>query len=185
MKIALNFTKKHLYFLIVLLVITTSFVLVRSYDPAQGWHSSSQIDWNQPLTSDIIFNDGQKVRLTQNIPPIYYIQAAAGKVKIAGWDGVSFYKTSGTSEAEIARIDAAGNLQVSGNVITGYEILENSGRGSSQVNCPSGKKAIGGGCDGDRYSIYTSVPLNDGSGWYCDGSELSLIKAYAICARIA
>ena len=43
MKIELNFEKKHLYFGAILLIFFAGIILVKSYDPAQGWHSADQI----------------------------------------------------------------------------------------------------------------------------------------------
>ena len=59
MKIEINVQKKHMYFLVGFIIILTGIVLVKSYDPAQGWHPANQIDFSQGL---IIQQNGAVVK---------------------------------------------------------------------------------------------------------------------------
>lgn len=75
----------------------------------------------------------------------------------------------------------------SGWIDIGIEFVETSCGPSEticQSVCPSGKKAIGGGCRFDNNTYYQNRPASDLSGWYCAAASATQIYASAICARI-
>jgi len=63
-----------------------------------------------------------------------------------------------------------------------------NGSNTCEVDCPAGKKALGGGCavgQFDRY-LFRSVPKWAGEGWMCgtNAAVTSWLTAAALCAKI-
>ncbi len=83
-----------------------------------------------------------------------------------------------------------GGIQVLGKHNIGYEIVSDSDISEHvQVECPAGKRVLGGGCSiANNDTIVDSHPLPDGRGWYCSYNQGFLfdhvINAYAICADV-
>jgi hypothetical protein len=84
--------------------------------------------------------------------------------------------------------------------LSGYQVLISPGQSVSPgngtdlaaVNCPGGKKVLGGGVSSTNFSvarIALSAPLNDGLGWvgaaYNDGSNPITAYVWAICAHVS
>lgn len=75
-----------------------------------------------------------------------------------------------------------------GGGITGHEIVQVNSAGSAIINvdCPGGKKLLGGGCNASTGSqvAFRSYPVLDNR-WHCTFTSVSSFnKAYAICADI-
>jgi hypothetical protein len=80
--------------------------------------------------------------------------------------------------------------------ISGYQVVHwaaapvaPGGLVHSQVDCPTGKKAVGGGLGGGQpIAVTTSLPSDDGKTWYVNGKNLgnapTSLYAYAICAHV-
>jgi hypothetical protein len=80
--------------------------------------------------------------------------------------------------------------------VSAYEIVHwtagtfNPGsRVHAQVDCPAGKKALGGGFSaGQLLEVRDSVPSADGKIWYVNGKNVGNVEtavgAYAICAHV-
>ena len=74
--------------------------------------------------------------------------------------------------------------------VPGYETISNSGSGSSQSNCPTGKKVVGGGCKcwnsglSSSGDIIKNAAVNQGAGWECGCGypSGSTATSWAICA---
>lgn len=67
--------------------------------------------------------------------------------------------------------------------ISGYEIVRKSGAG--RVDCPAGKKVLGGGIIPNDGPVMQSSPLwPDGTGWVAHGQTSGGIS-YAICANVS
>jgi len=56
--------------------------------------------------------------------------------------------------------------------------------GSFAMYCPTGKRALGGGCNCASGSIVESHPATGNSGWICDCSSGNEATAWAICANV-
>jgi hypothetical protein len=61
--------------------------------------------------------------------------------------------------------------------------------GLSTANCPSGKKAVGGGYNGTVFlALDEEMPINGGSGWFVHAKNVDTVPgyfhAYAICATV-
>jgi hypothetical protein len=59
--------------------------------------------------------------------------------------------------------------------------------GLSTANCPTGKRAVGGGYDGTvLLALDENMPINSGSGWFVHAKNVDSVPgyfhAYAICA---
>jgi hypothetical protein len=81
-------------------------------------------------------------------------------------------------------------------IVTGQSVQVNSIYNSVSLNCPAGKKAIGGGggtgggiVPGDGPYITDSTPFVDGTGWLVDTaratSGYSTLVGYVICATVS
>ncbi|MFH1802421.1 MAG: hypothetical protein ABH864_03130 [archaeon] len=86
---------------------------------------------------------------------------------------------------------ANGNVIVNnGNVNMGYEKVTDTleiQHPSNEliINCPTGKKVLGGGCSSGDTILISSNPTANNNGWYCKWDRsLAPATAYAICARI-
>ena len=76
-----------------------------------------------------------------------------------------------------------GEVRIGGNLGIGMERIEESADAVSiNVECPSGKKIISGGCYGGTQA---SFPTNDGTEWRCIFADSSTNTAYAVCARVS
>jgi len=113
------------------------------------------------------------IGLTQAQDGIFHIQPD-GKIGI------------GTT-APTHKLSVVGDINVTGNLILGYEIIQTicyDGSSCSAV-CPTGKKVIGGGCGNSEYITITQNYPNAENEWDCGiSSTASVVEAYAICARI-
>jgi hypothetical protein len=61
--------------------------------------------------------------------------------------------------------------------------------GLSTANCPTGKRAVGGGYDGTVFlALDENMPINSGSGWFVHAKNVDSVPgyfhAYAICATV-
>lgn len=61
--------------------------------------------------------------------------------------------------------------------------------GHVQVECPAGKKALGGGLSsGQPVALILSAPMTDGTVWYVNfknvGVQPTSVAAFAICAQV-
>jgi hypothetical protein len=145
---------------------------------------------------------GYRVELNQsNNPP--YIYSANGHIYAnTGSDWALTLHNSGKAMfgpgpggllVPTQELDVNGNLNVTGDeyiegtAYMGWERVSNSGVGVSniEVNCTSGKKVLGGGCQtaGVGVLVESSFPQDDDT-WECEYSSASTNTAYAICARM-
>ncbi len=103
-------------------------------------------------------------------------------------------EVTGTETVPSMEVDNDGNVEITGDLTVGYEIKTRSGSDngwgatvSATANCSSGKKVIGGGCNGGSGDvIQDSYPPNSTS-WYCKMQTPSgdvSVTTYAICANI-
>ena len=143
MKIELNFTKKHLYFGAILLTLFTGVILVRSYDPAQGWHTSSQIDYSGGIFSTNIELDnwlrvnGVELRGTEGRNYFYDQESTTNKLRVGNaWGKSGIFAENGNlvigaSSGKVNVGDPAANNDL---VVTGEFTVDDSGR---YINAPT------------------------------------------------
>ncbi|MFC1609385.1 hypothetical protein ACFL6C_00365 [Myxococcota bacterium] len=122
-------------------------------------------------------------------------QAGAGNVTAYTDNDLLVLETS--AEQAKLLVDKSGNLTIAGVVDIGLEIVSAShsldpwGSSSVSVDCPPGKRLLGGGCHGSRVnSENCNIPRNypsSGTTWHCHAQSSSTadltLTAYAICAR--
>ncbi len=196
MKIELNFTKKHLYFGVILLTLFAGIIFVKSYDPSQGWHPASQIDFSSGVNINSVqiqgtagrnwFYDSESTTRRLRVGNAWGksgIYAENGDLVIGGSSGnVRLY---GNQNLEVGGdIQVSSDVTVGGNVIMGHEIKTSTGVGTATASCTPGKKVIGGTCNPPPGLSY-SRPKTDGTGWQCGAiSGDQSLEAYAICARV-
>jgi len=199
MEIKLNIEKKHLYFGAILLTLFAGIILVKSYDPSQGWHSADQIASGVMAGPISVSESGGRVTMGDDgNNPYLEIRAVDGSGQPyldfnndASSDYNARFILTGNDNLKLdgANLEiSSGSATISGSVIMGYEVLTSTGELSSvTATCSSGKKVIGGGCEftpGLTNYILISRPLTDGTGWKCSQEYFMNIRVYAICARI-
>lgn len=93
-------------------------------------------------------------------------------------------------------LDVSGDLTVHGSSSIGWEMVSANytvspgHRGGGTVDCPSGKRLLGGGCYSGIVStvLEVNVPLDQDT-WWCqigndDPTNSAHVTVYAICARV-
>lgn len=110
--VALVFSKKHLYFMIGILVLMTTVLLVKAYNnpptwtrpPSQFGHSVDEIDWSQPIHANIQLGGGSPTyKMTNVITPTASSDVATkGYVdaQVVGSGGVLIIVERGSSTFE-------------------------------------------------------------------------------------
>jgi hypothetical protein len=120
---------------------------------------------------------------------------AAGPAGAAGDDGADGAAGSAGAAGGDGSAGPAGPTGPQGPTgtpgVSGYQIVTAGlfGAGRNQVNCPGGKRAVGGGYenyDGSPLALRSSRPINGGASWEVEvlGSEPTRVQIYAICVSI-
>ena len=83
-------------------------------------------------------------------------------------------------------LHVTGNVEVHGNIDMGYEIVshEECDALSVVVECPSGKRVLGGSCSSNSTVVLRGSHLVGSTGWQCGYHEFTCVTAKVICANI-
>lgn len=75
-----------------------------------------------------------------------------------------------------------GDVFVGGVLDIGIQIVEGALGTSPVAFCPTGKRALSGGCDGGVNEVLESIPLSNAAGWSCEFNGEGI--PFAVCARV-
>jgi len=177
----INIEKRHAILIFIGLALLAGSFYVYAVDTSQPWHSSNQIDFSDGMTVDGPITAKGNVSINGTGGQFLYLNSEADIIK---------YISANESEGEIRYCKDTGEdcfINQCEIVISPYKSWGKGYVATNTINCPTGKKLVGGGCDCYAYSSFYNIlvksfPKNDNT-WQCScyNNVNGPVNVYAIC----